>query len=45
MASKGNLLMGMKIVIPVLPPMGLNSTDDAMSCVRDGCFDLPAFAS
>ena len=40
-----HLLVGMKIAIPVLPSMGLYTSDDARSCVNDDCFDLLAFAN
>ena len=39
------LLVGMKIVIPVLPSIGSYINDDARSCVNDDCFDLPAFVN
>ena len=37
--------MGMKMAIPVLPFMGLYTSDDARSCVNDGCFDNRHFAN
>ena len=40
-----HLLVGMKIVIPVLPTIGSYISDDARSCVNDDCFDLPAFSN
>ena len=38
-----HLLVGMKIVIPVLPSIGAYISDDARSCVNDDYFDLPSF--
>ena len=40
-----HLLVGMKIVIPVVPSIGAYISDDARSCVNDDCFDLPAFSN
>ena len=40
-----HLLVGTKIVIPVLPSIGSYISDDARSCVNDDCFDLPALAN
>ena len=40
-----DLLVGMKIAIPVLPSIGAYISDDARSCVNDDCFDLPAFSN
>ena len=40
-----HLLVGMKIAIPVLASIGAYISDDARSCVNDGCFDLPAFSN
>ena len=39
-----HLLVGMKIVIPVLSSIGAYISDDARSGVKDDCFDLPAFS-
>ena len=39
------LLVGMKIAIPVLLCIGAYISDDARSCVNDDCFDLPAFSN
>ena len=44
-AASEHLLVGMKIVTPVLPSMGSYTSDDARSCVNDDWFDLPAFAN
>ena len=38
-----HLLVGMKIVIPVLPSIGAYISDDARSCVNHDYFDLPTF--
>ena len=40
-----HLLVGKKIVIPVLPSIGAYISDDARSCVNDDCFDLPAISN
>ena len=40
-----HLLVGTKIMIPVLPSIGEYISDDARSCVNDDCFYLPAFSN
>ena len=40
-----HLLVGKKILIPVLPLIATYISDDARSCVNDDCFDLPAFSN
>ena len=40
-----HLLVGMKKMIPVLPSIGSNISDDVRLCVNDDCFDLPAFTN
>ena len=39
----GHRLVGIKITIPVLPSLGLYTSDNPRSCVIDDCFDLSAF--
>ena len=40
-----HLLVGTKIAIPVFTLLGACISDDARSCVNDGCFDLPAISN
>ena len=44
-AAREHLLVGIKIVIPVLPYVGPYTSDDGWSCVNDDYFDLPIFAN
>ena len=45
MKASEQMLVGMKIAIPVLPTLCVYIGDDARSCVNDDYFDLPAFSN